>query len=104
MGDLGHIPDDALVSKLADVDVLLIPVGGTFTLDASEAWRVVEKIKPTVVIPMHFKTPKAGFDLARVERFTAGKPDVVQAGSTEVEFTRETLPPKRQIVVLEHAL
>jgi len=104
LGDLGHIPDDALISKLGDVDVLLTPVGGTFTLDAGEAWRVVEKIKPTVVIPMHFKTPKVGFDLARVERFTAGKPEVVQAGSAEVELTRETLPPKRQVIVLEHAL
>ncbi|MBN2209369.1 MAG: MBL fold metallo-hydrolase [Candidatus Coatesbacteria bacterium] len=104
LGDLGHIPDEALLSKLGDVDVLLTPVGGTFTLDAAEAWRVVEKIKPQVVIPMHFKTPKVAFDLARVERFTAGKPDVVQAGSSEVEFTRETLPPKRQIIVLEHAL
>ncbi len=104
LGDLGHIPDEAALAKLSDVDVLLTPVGGTFTIDAGEAWQTVQKIKPKVVIPMHFKTPKVGFDLARVERFTAGKPDVVQAGSAEVELTRETLPIKPQIIVLQHAL
>jgi len=104
LGDLGHIPDDAAIAKLSDIDVLLVPVGGTFTIDAAEAWQIVQKIKPKVVIPMHFKTPKLGFDLALVERFTAGKPDVVQTGSCEVELTRETLPLGPQIIVLEHAL
>jgi len=104
LGDLGHIPDDATIAKLSDVDVLLTPVGGTFTIDAGEAWQIVQKTNPKVVIPMHFKTPKLGFDLSPVERFTAGKPEVVQAGFAEVELTRETLPAATQIVVLQHAL
>ena len=104
LGDLGHLLDDATVAALGNVDVLLAPVGGTFTIDADEAWQVVEKLKPRVVIPMHFKTPKVGFDLASVDKFTAGKPNVLQAGSSEVELTRETLPPKPRIIVLEPAL
>ena len=104
LGDLGHLPDDAVMAKLSDVDVLLAPVGGTFTIDADEAWQIVEKIKPKVVIPMHFKTEKLSFDLAGVERFTADKPDVIQAGSAEVELSRETLPTEPRIIVLEHAL
>jgi len=104
LGDLGHIPDDATCAALGDVDVLLTPVGGTFTIDANEAWQLIEKLRPSVVIPMHFKTPKIGFDLASIDKFTAGKPNVVQAGSSEVELTRETLPPKLQVIVLEYAL
>ena len=104
LGDLGHVLDDATIKALGDVDVLLAPVGGTFTIAADEAWRLIEKLRPRVVIPMHFKTPKIGFELASVDMFTAGKPDVVQADSSEVELTREALPPKLQVIVLKHAL
>ncbi|MBN1594018.1 MAG: MBL fold metallo-hydrolase [Candidatus Coatesbacteria bacterium] len=104
LGDLGHIPDEATIAKLKGVDVLLAPVGGTFTIDADEAWQLVKKLNPKVVIPMHFKTSKISFDLADIERFTAGKPDVVRSGSSEIELSSNSLPKGPQIVVLEHAL
>ena len=70
LGDLGHIPDESMVSEIGQVDILLIPVGGTFTIDSSQAKRVVELLKPEVIIPMHYKTPELSFELATVEEFT----------------------------------
>ena len=53
-GDLGHILTDELVDEIGDVDILLIPVGGHYTIDAAEAVSVIHKIEPSIVIPMHY--------------------------------------------------
>ncbi len=55
-GDLGHILSDAQVAEIGPVDVLMIPVGGHFTIDATKAKRVVHQLKPKVIFPMHYRT------------------------------------------------
>jgi L-ascorbate metabolism protein UlaG (beta-lactamase superfamily) len=57
LGDLGHTLSDDLVSQMGSVDILMVPVGGFFTLGPKEAAEVVSKIDPYFVFPMHFKTP-----------------------------------------------
>ncbi|OGK23535.1 hypothetical protein A3A46_04385 [Candidatus Roizmanbacteria bacterium RIFCSPLOWO2_01_FULL_37_13] len=57
-GDLGLVWDDAFIDTLGEVDVLLVPVGGFYTIDASEAVELVKKIEPSIVIPMHYNQPK----------------------------------------------
>jgi len=57
-GDLGYIPDDSFIDSIGDVDVLLVPVGGFYTIDANEAAELVKKIEPSIVIPMHFNHDK----------------------------------------------
>ncbi len=56
LGDLGHTLSDEQVSLLGEVDVLMVPTGGVFSLDPETAWKVVEQINPYIIIPMHFKT------------------------------------------------
>ena len=56
LGDLGHIPDETLYASLSDIDILLIPVGGFYTIDAVKAAEIVRKVSPKVTIPMHYKT------------------------------------------------
>ncbi len=58
LGDLGHIPKDSLIEELGNVDVLMVPVGGKYTITADEANEVVKKIEPKITIPMHYKTPE----------------------------------------------
>ncbi len=70
-GDLGT--KDIDYSKFNAADIVIIPVGGTFTLGAREATEVIAKIKPKITIPMHYKTPKLGFGIDGVERFLEGK-------------------------------
>jgi len=102
-GDLGHILGEKELAEIGPVDILMIPVGGYFTIDPKEATRVVEQIKPRVTIPMHFKTKKCEFPIAPVEDFLKGKPKVKRANATEVTFDPATLPKEMEIVVLEHA-
>jgi len=104
LGDLGHILDKKDLSEIGPVDILLIPVGGYFTIDSKEATRVAEQIKPRVLIPMHFKTDKCGFPIAPVEDFLKGKPNQKRLKVSEVAFQKKTLPQQTEIMVLEHAL
>lgn len=56
LGDLGQTLDNSQIEKLAGTDVLLIPVGGKYTLDAKKAVEVISQIEPRIIIPMHYKT------------------------------------------------
>ncbi|MBN2537006.1 MBL fold metallo-hydrolase [candidate division WOR-3 bacterium] len=104
LGDLGHELDAATVNRLGRVDVLLVPVGGTFTIDAGAAHRVSEQLGARMIVPMHFKTDKLGFDIAGVDPFIDGRENARRAGSNELEVVPEMLPVEPEIVVLEPAL
>jgi len=104
LGDLGHLLNDKELAEIGPVDILLIPVGGFFTIDAKEATRIAEQIKPKIVIPMHFKTEKCGFPIAPVEDFVRGKKNAKRPKASEATFDQSTLPKQTEIVVLEHAL
>ena len=101
LGDLGHQLSDKQASELGDVDILLIPVGGYYTIDAKVATQVCDQLKPKVIIPMHFKTDKCGFPIAGVDEFLKGKDEVKKLDTSEVEFEQEELPPTTQIIVLQ---
>ena len=104
LGDLGHLLSDKELVEIGPVDILLIPVGGFFTIDPKEATRVAEQIKPKILIPMHFKTEKCGFPIAPVEDFLKGKTNIKRPKASEATFDKATLSPQMEIVVLEHAL
>jgi L-ascorbate metabolism protein UlaG (beta-lactamase superfamily) len=105
LGDLGHDLSDQAVADIGDVDVLLIPVGGNFTIDAAGAERVCQKLAPKVVIPMHFRNDRCpGFPVARVEDFTRARQQVKTIPSSEVELKKEQLPSGAETMVLKPAL
>jgi L-ascorbate metabolism protein UlaG (beta-lactamase superfamily) len=103
-GDLGHLLTPAQVKASGKVDVLLLPVGGFFTIDAAEAAKVWGQLKPAVTIPMHYKTDKADFPIKGIEEFTGGKMPVSFINSSEVELDKDKLPQAPQIIVLQPAL
>jgi len=103
LGDLGHILDEAAVEALGRIDVLLVPVGGFFTIDHKQAAQVVEAVNPRVVIPMHYKTDRVDFPIAKVDLFLATQPRVEHKDSPTLELTSATLPTERIVVVLPHA-
>jgi L-ascorbate metabolism protein UlaG (beta-lactamase superfamily) len=96
-GDLGT--KDIDVSRLNDLDVALIPVGGTFTLGALEAAKLIDKIKPKVVVPMHFKTAKLGFSIAGVEKFLTGRDHDTK---DVLNITADNIGLFKNIVILKH--
>jgi L-ascorbate metabolism protein UlaG (beta-lactamase superfamily) len=104
LGDLGHVLSPEQVTEIGAVDILFVPVGGFFTMDAPVASQVCDQLKPKIVIPMHFKTPKCAYPIAGVEDFLKGKKNVRKVGGSEVEFERGKLPAVTGIVLLQPAL
>jgi len=104
LGDLGHRLSKEQIAEIGDVDILFIPIGGDFTIDAKMASQVTDDLKPKVAIPMHCKTPKCNWPLNTIEDFMAGKKNVKNPNSTEIEFKTGELPETTEIVVLQPAL
>ena len=103
LGDLGHRLSPEQIAEIGKVDILFIPVGGLFTIDAEMAIQICNDLKPRVAIPMHFKTLKVGFALAGVEDFLKGKQSVRRLNSSVFEFRSGELPSATEIVVLDSA-
>ena len=105
LGDLGHTLTSDQVDGLDGVDILLIPVGGVYTIDAKIAREVVTAIEPSVVIPMHYHSfdldQKAFGSLAAVSVFLKeiGKENIPLVPKFSV--TKDTLPEELQVVVLQ---
>ncbi len=104
LGDLGHPLSDKQIAELGSVDILLIPVGGFYTIDAKVASQLCDRLKPKVIIPMHFKNDKCAFPIAGVDEFLQGKEGVSRLDVSEVEFKQGELPATTKTVVLKPAL
>ncbi len=63
LGDLGHLLNQTQLAAIGPVDILMIPVGGFYTIDADQAVAVVHQIQPKVVLPMHFKSASSPADI-----------------------------------------
>ena len=100
LGDLGHQLDDQLAKNLEGIDVLFIPIGGTYTLDATGAWDIINYIKPSVVIPMHYKIEGLSLPIAGVDPFLQQSKDykILKVGN-EIDIENEELPTKPEIWV-----
>ena len=103
LGDLGHLLGDK-AAEVGKADVVLTPVGGFFTIDATTATEVCGQLEPKVIIPMHFKNDKCAFPIATVDDFLQGKSGVSHANASEVELKQNELPTATQIIVLQPAL
>ncbi len=104
LGDLGHALGKEDLDALDRVDVLFVPVGGHFTIDAGAAAALIGEIGPGIAIPMHFKTEKVGFPIAPVDEFTGLMDNVETTGGSELTVTKQDLPEATKVVVLEPAL
>jgi L-ascorbate metabolism protein UlaG (beta-lactamase superfamily) len=100
LGDLGHQLGVALIKEIGSVDVLMIPVGGTYTIDAEGADKVVEKLKPKVILPMHYKTDRITIPIAPVEPFLAGKLGVKRIKGNLLELDK--IPETPVVFVLDY--
>ena len=93
LGDLGHVVDDTLAEQLAGVDFLFVPVGDVFTIGPEGALRVIEKVKPRIAVPMHYRTQGLSLSIRPLQDFTKLVDDdrVLRVGN-EVDIAREDLP------------
>ena len=102
LGDLGHTLDDDELSAIGSVDVVLVPVGGHFTIDAAQATRVIDQLRPRlVIVPMHYRTAASTISqLATVDEFLAGKANVRRLDGNTLPLTAVKSRPGAEIVVM----
>ena len=91
LGDLGCLPTPEQLDRLQNLDALLIPVGGYYTIDAQQAQALIQTLHPRVVIPMHYRSSSFGYDvLTTVDDFLSLRGDVVRYSSNTMELTSQT--------------
>lgn len=104
LGDLGHTLTEEQVGEIGAVDVLLIPVGGVYTIDSSQASEVVSSLEPKVVIPMHYSMPDLNQEtfakLSEVEEFVK-ELGLEPVRDSKYAITSDKLPEEMQLVILE---
>jgi len=101
LGDLGRMLTSEEIDTLDGVDILMIPVGGTFTIDAGQAAKIVSEIDPSIIIPMHYQKPGLKFDLAPVSAFLKEMGQETVTAQSKFSVTKAKLPEQKQIIILE---
>lgn len=106
LGDLGHVLTSEQVSRIGNVDVLLCPIGGHYTIDYKQAIEVMNMLEPKIFIPMHYKvegekpeTLEVLTTLADFEKEYGMSPTPV----AKFDITKDKLPDETEVVVLERS-
>ena len=105
LGDLGHELPQETLSKIQDVDVLLIPVGGHFTIDGETAAKVISSLEPGIVVPMHYATDDLSFGdkLEPLKEFLdeMGTENGIRKSDKLKLGKRSDVPTETEVVVLQ---
>jgi L-ascorbate metabolism protein UlaG (beta-lactamase superfamily) len=101
LGDLAKVLTQAQVESMPSVDVLLAPVGAGGGLDADKAAEVISLLEPSIVVPMHYQTSIADFQLDPLSRFLKEMGVTEHAPQESLRVTRSDLPEETLVVVLE---
>jgi len=103
VGDLGHMLPQEVIDTVSPVDVLMVPVGGTFTVDAKEAYEISKALTPKVIIPMHYWIKGMNLPLAPLDSFLSLVDyEVIKLDSNEWNISKEDLEvmgPEPKVVV-----
>lgn len=92
-GDLGHLLTGLQAAQSAAPDVLMIPVGGYYTIDAQQADTTAKQLGARIVIPMHYRSDTFGYDnIGRVEDFTSLRNDVKILDTNTITLTPDSAP------------
>ncbi len=101
LGDLGHTIDNSLFEGIGNIDVLLVPVGSIYTINAKQAATITRTLEPKYVIPMHYQRDNHSQELDPVDNFFkemgVNKPEAV----TKLTFTKASLPDATTVVLMD---
>lgn len=101
LGDLGHTLLSKETSSLGGIDVLLVPVGGVCTIDASTAAEVIGALEPKLVVPMHYQTSTSKVNLEPLDRFLKAMGLSNVQAQTRLSVSASNVPQQTQVVVLQ---
>ena len=102
LGDIGEELSPMLAELIGSINVLLIPVGGRYTIDAAEAKEYVDRLMPDVVIPMHYMMDGYRTQFDELDEFLDlfPKEDVEYADTAALEFDRTDFDGERTRVIV----
>jgi L-ascorbate metabolism protein UlaG (beta-lactamase superfamily) len=103
---VGGVPEDAFFTQVERVDVLMIPVGGTYTIDAEQAVAVIDRLRPNITIPMHYKTTKLKLQIAPVHGFVKlvkKEYDIAHLGANSFEITAGNPKKRGRVLLMENS-
>ncbi len=100
LGDLGHVLQEQQLEEVADADVLLLPIGGGNSINATQAAEIISQVEPRVVIPMHYHPEQSEGRPAQLDKFC--REMGVEAIEPQPKFTitKNSLPATMQVVLL----
>lgn len=100
MGDFGQAKlEEHQLEEIGDVDILMLPVGGTYTINSKQAAEIVSQIEPKIIIPMHYKLPDLKIDIAGVDKFLKEIGLTVEKVD-KFKVTKKTLPQEEIKLVM----
>jgi len=100
LGDLGCLLNDDQLEKLEGADILMIPVGGKYTINAKEAVEVINQIEPRIVIPMHYKVPGLKVTVDPVDIFCKEMGIKKIEGLDKLKISKKDLPAEETKVII----
>lgn len=86
LGDLGHLLDDDLIKEIGMIDILMIPIGGTYTIDSKEAKQLVKMIKPRILMPMHYQTKGGKVDISNPQEFCSFYENIIKVPKNHIKL------------------
>lgn len=105
LGDLGHLLSESQIGEIGEIDVLLLPVGGVYTIGPKEALEVISQLEPSIVVPMHYRTGKHDSkrfgQLATVEEFLKEGGFEQSRKLDKLVLNKGQMPEEMEVVVLE---
>ncbi len=99
LGDLGHELDTKQLERLEGTDILLIPIGGKYTIDYKKAVEVVKQIDPRIVIPMHYKVKGLKVDVDGVDKFVK-EMGLKPTNEEKLKISKKDLPQEETELVI----
>jgi len=102
-GDLGVIPDPDKIRAVTDVDILFVPIGGEYTIDAKGAKQLIELVRPKVVFPMHYRLDSSTINnISGFDSFAELYPDIEYLDTDTVSISKADLPEKPRIIKMKY--
>ncbi len=103
LGDLGHPLTDTQLEEIGRVDILMIPVGGFYTIGAQSAAALVRQMEPRIVLPMHYRTPASSYsDLDTVQTFLHEMGIHEAVPQPKLNINKNNLPLLTQVTLLDY--
>ncbi len=99
LGDLGHLLDEKTLQQIGKVDILFIPIGGAYTIDADQAWSVIRAVKPRIAIPMHYRIEGLSMPIAGLDPFLERNNYKILKVGNEMDIEKDELPKEPEVWV-----